>query len=92
MAYLCLFKLLTSKLETETKSFFFLKINLFNLFIFGCIGASLLHTGFSLVEVSGGYFSLRCVASLVAEHGCTGFSTCGSRAVECRLSSCGARA
>ena len=31
---------------------------LINLFIFGCIGSLLLHEGFSLVVVSGGYSSL----------------------------------
>ena len=31
------------------------------------------------------------VASLVAEHGLQGFSSCGSRALERRLSSCGTR-
>ena len=35
-------------------------LNLFNLFIFGCVGSSLLRAGFSLVVVSGGYSSLRC--------------------------------
>ena len=43
-------------------------------FIFGCIGFSLLHVGFSLVAASGGYSVAVCgllivVASLVAEHG-----------------------
>ena len=32
------------------------------------------------------------VASLVAEHRCTGFSSCGSWALERRLSSCGSQA
>ena len=32
----------------------------FNLFIFGCVGSSLLRAGFSLVAVSKGYSSLRC--------------------------------
>ena len=45
-------------------------INLFilftHLFIFGCVGSSLLHPGFSLVAASG---LLLAVASLVAEHG-----------------------
>ena len=31
------------------------------LFIFGCVGSSLLHAGFSLVVASGGCSSLRCV-------------------------------
>ena len=49
-------------------------INLFiYLFIFGCVGSLLLHAGFSLVAVSGGYSvavrRLLEMASLVAEHG-----------------------
>ena len=54
--------------------FFFFLINLFNLFIFGCVGSSLLQRAFSsccergllLVAVRG---LLTAVASLVAEHG-----------------------
>ena len=49
------------------------------LFIFGCVGSSLLPAGFSLVAASGGYSLLRCagfslqwlliaVASLIAKH------------------------
>ena len=77
-------------------------------FIFGCVGSSLLR-GLSLVTVSGDYSSLRHGAQ--ASH-CGGFSGCGARALgtwasvvvahglsscgswtlERRLSSCGARA
>ena len=76
------------------------------LFIYGCIGSSLLHAGFSLVAASGGCSSLRHVGFSLG-----GFSCCGARALstrasvvvaqrlgccdawalECRLSSCGAR-
>ena len=51
--------------------------------------------GLSLVAVSGGYSSLRCTGFslrwllLVWS---AGFSSCGSRALERRLSSCGAQA
>ena len=38
----------------------FIFFNLFYLFIFGCVGSSLLHAGFSLVVASRGYSSLRC--------------------------------
>ena len=31
-----------------------------NLFIFGCVGSSLLRVGFSLVAASGDYSSLQC--------------------------------
>ena len=56
------------------------------LFIFGCVGSSLLHVGFSLVGVSGGYSSLRCAGfslrwllllrSTGSRH--AGFSSCGT--------------
>ena len=41
---------------------YFLKLIYFILFIyiFGCVGSSLLHVGFSLVVASGGYSSLQC--------------------------------
>ena len=77
-------------------SFFF-----FNLFIYFW-----LHWVFvtvrrlSLVVVSGGYSLLRCMGFslrwllLLQSMGsrCAGFSSCGTRALEHRLSSCGARA
>ena len=68
------------------------------LFIFVCIGSSLLHAGFLQLQRVGA--TLRCgagvlivVASLVAEHGlqACGLSSCGSRSLERRLSSCGAQ-
>ena len=63
--------------------------------------------GLSLVAVSGGYSSLRCAGSHCGDFSCCGawapgtwasvvvargLSSCGSRALECRLSSCGTRA
>ena len=63
-------------------------------FILGCVGSSLWafsscgKRGLLLVAVRG---LLIAVASLVAEHGSLGFSSCGLQALECRLSSCGAR-
>ena len=59
---------------------------------FGCVGSSLLCTGFSLVAASRGYSLLWCAGG--------GFSCCGARAlgtqasvdVACGLSSCGSRA
>ena len=70
------------------------------LFIYGCVGSSLLCTGFLLVAVSRGYSLLWCTGFalqwllLLWSMGSrrTGFSSCGSRAQECRLSSCDARA
>ena len=65
----------------------------FNKFIylfiyFGCVGSSLLRTGFSLAVVSGGYSSLRCAGFslwwilLLRSMGSrrVGFSSCGTRA------------
>ena len=64
----------------------FFKIYLFYLFIFGCIGSSLLHMGFSLVVESRVYSWLQCAGfslrwllllqSMVSGH--AGFSSCGS--------------
>ena len=63
--------------------------------------------GLSLVAASGGYSSLRCVGFSLGGFSCCraralgaqasvvvalGLSSCGSWALECRLSSCGARA
>ena len=69
-------------------------------FIFHCIGSSLLCPGFSLVAASGGYSLLQCAGFslrwllLLQSTGSrrAGFSSCGSWALERRLSSCGARA
>ena len=54
----------------------FFKIYLFYLFIFGCIGSSLLHTGFLQLQRAGA--TLCCGAW--ASH-CGGFSCCGARAL-----------
>ena len=66
---------------------FALKKIFFNLFIFGCVGSSLLR-GLSLGAVSGGYSSLRCAGfslrwllllwSTGSRH--TGFGSSGTRA------------
>ena len=57
-------------------------------FLFGCVGSSLLHAGFSPVAESGGYPSLQCTSFslrwllLLRSRGsrCVGFSSCGTRA------------
>ena len=87
-------------------SFFFFYF-FFYLFIFGCVGSSLLRAGFLLLWRAGatllcgeqashcGGFSccraqaLGVWASVVVARG---LSSCGSRALEHRLRSCGARA
>ena len=64
-------------------------------FIFGCAGSSLLRARLSLVAASRGYSSLPCTGFslkwllLLRSSGsrCVGFSSCGSRALERRLSS-----
>ena len=71
---------------------------LFYVFIFGCDGASLLHSGFSLTAVSRGHsVAAMCrlftvVASHVVKHQLWGamLSSCCSRAPDHRLNSCGA--
>ena len=70
---------------TACPSFFFL--NLFILFIFGCVG-SVAARGLSLVAASGGFSSLRCAGFslrwllLLRSTGSrrVGFSSCGTRA------------
>ena len=88
--------------------FFNIFIYLFiHLFIFGCVGSSLLHAGGFLwlwqagalhcgaqASHCGGFsccrtWALGARASVVVAHG---LSSCGSRALERRLSSCGLRA
>ena len=69
-------------------------LNLF-IYLFWLCWVFLAAGGLSLVVASGGYSSLRCVGFslrwlLLLRS--TGSSSCGSRAVEHRLSSCGARA
>ena len=76
----------------------FLKINLFIYFWLSWIFVAA--CGLSLVAASGGYcslwcagFSLRWLVLLQSTSSrLAGFSSCGSQALECRLSSCGARA
>ena len=71
----------------EFPSFFFFKIYLFYLFIFGCVGSLLLRMGFLQLGERGLLFIavrrlLIAVASLVVEHGrqAHGLSSCGTRA------------
>ena len=88
------------ELQVDAPCFQRLFVFLFVLFIFGCFGSSLLGAGFSLVVASSGYsllwctgFSLqRLLLSRSTGSRRVGFSSCGSRAIERRLSSCGARA
>ena len=87
-------------LISEPIPLLFLKIYLFHLFYFWLRWVFVAAHGLSLAAASGGYSSLRCAGfslrwllllqSMGSRHG--GFSSCGSRALECRLSSCGARA
>ena len=82
------------------------KIYLFYCFIFGCIGSSLLHTGFLLLRWAGATLHCGARASHCSGFSCSGawalgtrapvvvargLSSCGLRALEHRLSSCGAR-
>ena len=73
----------------------------YTFFFLAALGLRCCMQAFSLVAVSGGYSSLRCAgfsccgaralgtrASVVVVRG---LSSCGSRALECMLSSCGAQ-
>ena len=87
-------------------SFIYLFIYLF--IIFGCVGSSLLHTGFSLeLRRAGATLPCGAQASYYSGFSCCrtwalgvwasvvvarGLSSCGSQALEHRLSSCDARA
>ena len=71
-----------SHLPSSVLSFFFL---------FGCVGSLLLHTGFLQLWRAGatlccGAWASHCGGFLFQ---CVGFSSCGSQALERRLSSCG---
>ena len=79
----------------------FSKQFILDIFLFVCfLAASLLRVGFLLVAASTGYSSLQCAGfslrwllllqSTGSRH--AGFSSCGSWALERRLSSCGAQA
>ena len=68
-------------------------------FFFGCVGSSLLHAGFLQLWRAGatlgcGAQASHCSGFSLRNTGSRrmGFSSCGSRALEHRLSSCGARA
>ena len=82
-------------------------INLFiYLFIFGCVGSSLLHAGFLQLRRAGATLCCGARASHCSGFSCgaqalgtrasvvvaRGLSSCGSRALERRLSSCGTQA
>ena len=84
---------------------FFFKFILFNLFIFGCVGSLLLHTGFLQLRQAGATLRRGAQASHCGGFSCCGawalgawasvvvarrLSSCGSWAPERRLSSCGA--
>ena len=79
--------------------FFFFILNLFILFIYFWLQwVFVAARRLSLVAVSEGYSSLWCTGFSLWQllllqstgSGCMGFSSCGSRALEHRLSSCGA--
>ena len=67
--------------------------NLLLISLFGCAGCSLLLLGFLLVQREGSTLSvvLRLLLSHSTDFGHTGFSSCGTRALEHRLSSGGTR-
>ena len=85
--------------ESRIRHFLFFLKKYFYLFIFGCAGSSLLWGLFSSCAERGLLFSYggwatHCVASSIcrAQTRCAGFSSCGSQALEHRLSNGGTRA
>ena len=80
LTWLCLSLGREDSLFIYLSIYFDLKIFLFYLFIFGCVGSSLLHAGFLLLWRAE--TPLRCGAR--ASH-CCGFS-CGARALGARTS------
>ena len=68
--------------------FFFFNFFFFYLFI-GCVGSSFMCEGFLQLRQAGTTLHRGARASVVVAHG---LGSCGSRALERRLSSCGARA
>ena len=90
----------------QTFIYLFFISNLFYLFIFGCVGSSLLCTGFLYLHRAGATLNCGVWASHCSGFSCCraravgvrasvvaarGLSRCGSQALERRLSSCGAR-
>ena len=79
--------------------YYFLKF-IYLIYLFLAVLGLCCCVGFSVVAASGGYSSLRCAGFslrwllLLLNTGSrrAGFSSCGSRVLECRISSCGARA
>ena len=86
---------------------FFINLFLFILFSFGCVGSSWLCEGFLQLWRAGATLCCSARASHCGGFSCCraralgtralvvvarGLSSCGSRALECRLSSCGAQA
>ena len=86
-------------------AFLLFLINLFILFIFGCVGSSLLRTGFLYLQRVGATLHCSVQASHCGGFSCyraqalgvwasvvaaCGLSSCGSWALEHKLSSCGA--
>ena len=96
---------LSTELFYQVIKFFFLKF--IYLFIFGCVGSSLLCAGFLQLRRAGATLHCGVCASHCSGFSCCaapsmgaqasvvvarGLSSCGSRALECRLSSYGAGA
>ena len=94
-------------INTVTFGFFFKKIFIYLFIIYGSVGPSLLRTGFLSLWRAGAILRCGVQASHCGGFSCCGaralgvwasvgvacgLSNCGSWALECRLSSCGARA
>ena len=82
------------KMYRRINSYFFFVMVKTPLLIVGCAGFLLLHMGFPLVAVSGGYSLLWSVSLSCGTRAleCAGFGSCGSQALGHRVGSGGMRA
>ena len=106
--YMCVYLCISPSIKWQHFNFFFYFFNKFiYLFIYGCVGTSLLHAGFLQLQRAGATLHCSEWASHCSGFSCCGvwalglrasvvvahgFSRCGLQALERRLSSCGARA
>ena len=110
MVYYRILNIVPRAIQQDPSYLFYFFIDLFifiYLFIFGCVGSSLLHMGFLQLRRAGATLHCGARASHCGGFSCCGaqalgawasvvvahrLSNCGSRALERRLSSCGAQA
>ena len=83
---------MTSYSKNKTLKKFYLFIYLYYYYVFGCVESSLLHAGFLQLWQAGTahHCGARALGMRTSAVVARGPSSCGSLALECRLSSCGA--